>query len=134
MAKIYETKEDFQRDVLKEQAHRLRHQAHSQDRASWLMMAGGMVASLWNVTKRRSSAFLSFASTFLYISAVVELVRAWRTESKAHDADLERERLGPGQVALPPDVSLHDVRLGRAARTPLEHAARPEQSGPAAER
>ncbi len=98
MAKIYETKEDFERDKLKEQALRLRGDANSQSGFGAALAGIAIWLENVNIGKEASrgvrSTGLSIASTVAGVVGVVEMVRSWFTHNKAHNLTLERERMG----------------------------------------
>ena len=141
MAKIYETKEDFQRDVLKDQAADLRLKSSEQNATGLAYLSGSVLVDLWNRGRQSASAGLSIVSGALFIASIVNWVKSWRTSSRAHDLELERERLGPQAVVLPAEQASslsaqqahHDHecktckhRLGRLmkAQSHVEHAQR----------
>lgn len=102
MAKIYETQADFEKEVLEKQAQELRMRAETQNKASWMMLAGALLADVWNLTKRVPSRVLSVAGWAMFIGSVVETFKSWQTHNRAHDLELKRERLGPETAVLPP--------------------------------
>lgn len=135
MAKIYETQQDFERDMLAEQATGLREKAHKHDGTGWALMLGSVLVDLWNTTRRYSSRAMSFASGVLAVAGIIEWIQGWRTHSRAHDLDLQRERLGPGMIVLPPPegqalaqdeecqaCKLKSHRHARLRKTPLDFA------------
>ena len=148
MAKIYETREDFKKDKLTEQAHALRTQAHQQDSLGFSMMAGSFLAGMFNSARAQTSKGLAFLETVLAIGAVVEWIQAWRTGSRAHDLELQRDRMGPTEVVLlDGDVSAKakpakdckpcDAKSfagGYKLRKHTEHAAKHEESAASHER
>lgn len=98
MAKIYETKEDFERDKLKEQALRLRGDANAQSGFGAALTGIAVWLESMNygkeLTRGVRSTALSIASTATGVIGIIEIVRSWFTHSKAHDLNLERERMG----------------------------------------
>lgn len=121
MAKIYETKEDFQRDKFKEQIHRLDNQAHAQDSTSWALLMGSVLADVWNMTKQRSSTALSFVSGALLITAVVQWFKSWRTHGKSHDLSLQLERMGPETIVLAPGMVMGEPPTPEKECTSCKH-------------
>lgn len=129
MAKIYETSADFEKDKLREQAGELRQRAEAHNKASWMMLAGALLADLWNITKRVPSRVLSVAGWAMFAGSVIETFKSWQTHSKAHDLELKRERLGPEIAVLPPGAE-NDKECGCKSKhavspkTLLEQAAK----------
>lgn len=103
MAKIYETHQDFERDKLTEQISGEKHRAHAHDSMGWMALTGSFMLGAWNAAKETPSRLLSVLSTALVVGSVVEWVNAWRSNRHAHELQLERERLGPARVVLPPE-------------------------------
>ena len=99
MAKIYETREDFERDKLAEQAGALRLKAERQSGNGLAWLVASSIPAIFS--KR---AWVDFAAAALSIVGITQLVKAWRSGSKAHDLELERERLGPEVIRLPADM------------------------------
>lgn len=101
MAIIYETKEDFERDTLKEQSKSTYTQSLEQ-------FSGGavavMVGSLIDDYNPKKNNVLWLASVALMIGGGIQAIRSMFTASKAHNLKLEKERLGPQTVVFPPDV------------------------------
>lgn len=100
MAKIYETKEDFQRDVLEAQAKDLRLKSERQASSGLGLIGISFAPSVFKLP-----SWLNIAASIAGIVGVIDVVRSWFTGSKAHTLELQRERLGPGQVALPADTA-----------------------------
>lgn len=98
MAKIYETKEDFERDKLKEQAAALDNKALRQSGFGIAITAVGLFLHNLNlgkiIEKGKSSTALYVSYTIASIVGIVEVARSWFTASKSHDLKLERERMG----------------------------------------
>ena len=109
MAKIYETKEDFEKDVLKDQAKDLRLQAANQ--SSYGLALTGLGLGIENFARNlgKTSGWLSLVTIGTSVVGLMELIRGWSTDSKAHDLELKRERLGPETIVLPPDMPLNDA-------------------------
>ncbi len=100
MTKIYDNKDDFVKDKLTEQASDLRHQAHRQESLGFSLMVGSFLADMWNATRKASSTALRWTGSILAIAAIVEWVQSWRTNTRAHDLELQRERMGPTNVVV----------------------------------
>src|SRR5581483_4826383 len=98
MAKIYETKEDFERDKLKEQAQGLRLSAEKQSGLGMSLIGGSFLADLFHQQKPETRGWLRYTSFLLAFTGIIEAVRSWFTSSKAHNLELQSERLGPEQV------------------------------------
>jgi hypothetical protein len=148
MAKIYENRVDFERDVLDDQVARLRHKQSLESNAGLSFLGMGLVSDLVRAGLRAGSSVgkvLGFASVVAFITGVVEVLRSWHTGSKAHDAEMAREKLGPAHVALPADLSVPSVevpeapckpcdlkRFGDAAqpKTLMEYATHSPEAGP----
>lgn len=124
MAKIYETHKDFERDKLEQQSNALELKAQRQSNTGWALMAASLVADGWNMVKATPSRALSWTSGVLSIVGVIEWIQSWRTGSKANDLRMERERLGPARVVLPPEDVPADRSFaqGMQSKTLLQHA------------
>lgn len=123
MAKIYENRVDFERDVLDDQVARLRHKQSRETTASLSFLGMGLVGDAVRLSLRAGSSVgkvLGFASAVAFITGVVEMIRSWHTGSKAHDAEMAREKLGPATVALPADLSVPSAELPDAACKPCD--------------
>jgi hypothetical protein len=116
MAKRYDTQEDFQRDVLKDQAQNLRLSAERQSGWGATLVGMSFLGDLLNSGPVKRG-WLGVASSVVGIIGIIESVRAWFTHSKAHNLELERERLGPEQIVLPSEMGGHSAD---AALTPCE--------------
>lgn len=149
MAKIYENRVDFERDVLDDQVARLRHKQSRESNASLSFLGMGLAGDLIRATLRAGSnvgKVLGFASAVAFITGVVEMIRSWHTGSKAHDAEMAREKLGPATVALPAELSVPSTELPDAAackpcdlkrfgdaaqpKTLMEYAMQSPEAGP----
>jgi hypothetical protein len=131
MAKIYETQDDFERDKLREQAKDLRLKSEKQVTSGMGWVIVSTIPSLFS----RRPAWLDYLATLVGIVGIIDLVRSWGTSSKAHDLELQRERLGPGVVVLPPradEVALagaqkddcgacKHTKLANAPKSPLDY-------------
>ena len=106
MAKIYETKEDFQKDALESQAKDLRLKAAHQAGTGSAMIGTNFFIDLWQARRGGGSGLIALASSLLGIVGVVQVVKSFFTDHKAHDLELQRERMGPTRIVLPPDVML----------------------------
>lgn len=103
MAIIYETKDDLERDKLKEQA--LETRLRSEKQLSLGLASGflGAIIDNFNLQNKNSNG-LRWVSGILSVFGLVEAVRSIFTHNKAHDLDLKRERMGVQTVVFPPDV------------------------------
>ena len=104
MAKIYETKDDYQKDVIKDQVKDLRLEASRQSGWGATWIGGSFLTDLWRekgIIRGRGPGLVSAA---LSVFGIVDIVRSWMTSSKAHTLELQRERMGPSTVVLPPDA------------------------------
>lgn len=111
MAKIYENKEDFERDKLKEQSGRLNNEALKQGGFGVSLVALSAILSNWFSNTRHKTA-LAFTTIALDVVGVVEVVRSWMTHSKARDLKLEHERMGHGtEVHLFNDPSIPNLTM-----------------------
>ena len=104
MAKIYETREDFERDKLKDQSKDLRIKEHSQSSLGITMVGTSLALDLFRMA-RPSPGWLRIASNVLSIGGLIEIVRSWFTSSKAHSLELERDRMGPERIVLPAEMT-----------------------------
>ena len=95
MAKIYETKEDFERDKLKEQAGRLNNESLKQSGFGVSLIAISLMLDNW-FSKTKHQTALAVSTTVLGVVGAIEIIRSWLTHSKARDLNLERERMGHG--------------------------------------
>lgn len=144
MAKIYETRTDFERDKLKDQANRLHNRAHTENSVGMLFLLGGLAAEFWNDMKKIPHKALSVLSATFYIAAAVEWIMSWSTRRRARDLDLQRERLGPEQVTLPPEMASQQQQeckpcaikevLTAGSRSPRDFAETPASPDPAIKR
>lgn len=106
MAKIYETKEDFQRDQLNEEAAHLRLKASHQNHTAATFIVGSLFADVIRMGKPETRNWLGWVSWAATFGAIVEWVRGWKTSSKAEDVERHARVLGPERVVLPPDVMM----------------------------
>jgi len=108
MAIRYDTPEDFERDKLKEQALRTHLAAEQQARSGlgWLIISS--IPSLFNNVPR----WVRWTADVMGVVGIIGVVRSWFTTSKAHNLELERERLGPQMVVLPDGAAARDVSCG----------------------
>lgn len=104
MAKRYDTPEDFQKDVLKDQAAHLRQGASNQALSgfSWMIMSA--IPEWIRAAKPEGRGWLSAVSMGMNIIGIAKVVQSWFTGSKAHTLELERERMGPEQIILPSEM------------------------------
>jgi hypothetical protein len=116
MAKIYETKDDFQRDMLDQQAGELHLKSEKQASSGM----GWLVASSIPLFFERRPRWLDYIATALSVFGLVDLVQSWRTRSRAHDLELERERMGPQHIMLPADT----LPPGVSAQLPIIQPAK----------
>lgn len=103
MAKIYESRDDFERDKLKEQAAQQKYNAlwHTANASGFIGL--GAALHLLNAKKPRDwITWVGFASIG---AGVFEMIKSWFTSSKAHTLELQRDRLGPETIVLPPDMA-----------------------------
>lgn len=106
MAIIYETKEDFERDKLKDQAKDMELKAEKQSGLGLAFVIGGTIVDYLN---KKGSSGLRWTSTALNIVGFVEVVKSMFTSHKAHDLKLQRERMGPQEVIIKGDVPPAEV-------------------------
>ena len=105
MAKIYETKEDFERDKLKEQASALHMDAERQSHGGLAFAASALIAESIRSAKPETRGWMTYLSWALIVPAFVQMVRSWFTSTNAHTLDLQHDRMGPERVVLPPDIA-----------------------------
>lgn len=101
MAIIYETQKDFEQDKLKEQSKDLYLKSANEVGTG---LASALLGSVVSSVNTKNSTGLGFVSSALNIIGVVQVVRSFFTASKAHNLQLERERMGSQTVVLPPDA------------------------------
>ena len=106
MAKIYETQADLEKDVLKQQAQNLRLQASRQGGSGGGLISLNLFTELWHATGRNLPGWLRTAGNILGIVGIIKIVRSYFTDSKAHNLELQRERMGPTTVVLPPEITV----------------------------
>ena len=109
MAKIYETKEDFAKDALKDQAKDLRLKASRQAGTGSSLIIADFFVQMLRASGTIKSGLVGIAGSVMGIGGVVQIIRSWFTDSKAHDLEMKRERLGPETIVLPPDMPLNDT-------------------------
>ena len=125
MAKIYETKEDFERDKLTEQAQQLRNDANSQSQIGGAASTGGLATLI--VKNQHESKWISFAAFGLITYGLIESIRSWFTAGKAHTLELERDRMGPAKVIMPPDIAVVEEHKDCQCHSKLhKHAVSPK--------
>ncbi len=139
MAKIYETRTDFERDALKAQSQRVHRQASDENATGFTLIAAGWIAQLYHDLKPDARGWLLKAGLAAEVIGAVLAIKSWFTRHKAHSLDLDRERLGPETVALPPEMTgtekdcapcaVKKILTGKHARTPLDFAE-PSASDP----
>lgn len=104
MAIIYETKEDFEREKLKDQSNDLYLKSANQSGIGLGAFIFGSIAHDINRGNEKSG-ILGLVGIGLMAVGAVELVKAFFTGHKAHSLKLERDRMGPHTVIFPPDVA-----------------------------
>jgi len=109
MAKIYETKEDFERDKLKEQSGRLWQNALVQSGTAMGLAAASLVTEFIRREKPETRGGLRWVSGILAITGIVEQVRSWTIQGKARNLELQTERMGPETTIIPADVPNMDM-------------------------
>ena len=122
MAKIYETKEDFERDKLTEQAKNLRLSASHE--AGWgaVLISGSFLTDL--LTK--STGGWRVLSSALSVMGIIEAIKSLFTGSKAHTLELERDRMGPAKVVMPPDTVIEEHKDCHCHSKLHKHAVSPK--------
>lgn len=116
MAKIYETKEDFEHDKLKEQSSRLNNEALKQGGFGISLVAISIWLDNFNLSniieKGKRSTGLAVTSTILGAVGFIEVIRSLFTQSKARGLNLERERMGHStEVHLFNDPSIPNLTM-----------------------
>jgi len=101
MAVIYETKEDFEKAKLSEQAKDLHLKASHEGWFGMTLIGGGLVADNYNLRKETYSGKLAWLGGFLQLFGLVEAVKSFFTSSKARDREHELQRMGPQVFAMP---------------------------------
>ncbi len=134
MAVIYETKEDFERDKLKDQVKDVSLHGERQASLGLASVIGGTIVDTIN-TKRTGG--LRLASIALNVVGIVEIVKSMFTASKAHDLRLKHERMGPQVSVIPSDSEIPTMEPARCCNrkhtaniqptTLIEQAQRPEE-------
>jgi hypothetical protein len=130
MAKIYETKEDLQRDQLKDEAARLKLKASEQNYWSLAALGTGAITSMWPVVKESTRRTLSVVSIAFSVVGLVEWVRSWGTSSKASTVEMQSRLTGSGVVKMPadavvPEQECHHCHMQDARpKSLLEYAAK----------
>jgi hypothetical protein len=109
MAKIYETKDDFVRDKLHEQSSDLRLEAEKQSHASSTFLVASGIAEMFRLSKPEKRGWLSYVSWAAIAGSVISMIQSWGTASKAHNLELEADRMGPQRIVLPADVAPLDA-------------------------
>ena len=105
MAKIYETKEDYAKDVLKDQAKDLHLKSEKQ--AGWgsSLILLNFFVDLLHARGARVSSLVQTVAGALGFVGIFKFVQSWMTGGKARDLEMQRERLGPEIAILPPDIT-----------------------------
>jgi len=119
MAIRYDTPEDFERDKLKEQALQQRLVAEKQSGLGMTFIGGSFIADYYQARKPQTRGWLSYLSAGLGILGIIDTVRSWFTSNKAHNLELERERMGPQMVVLPDGMN-----MGQDASCGCSHASK----------
>ena len=104
MAKIYETKEDFERDKLDEQAKDLHIKSGDQFISG--VATGALGSIIHFVFRNRVSGA---ASVVLNVFGAFGMVKSFFTLRSAHDLERQRERMGPDTIVLPHDMPMNNV-------------------------
>lgn len=136
MAKIYETHKDFERDKLKDQARDMREVSNSQGYLGTTLFAAGWITRLYNEAARAPRGWVNTLSWALEVVGLVGMVKSWFTSHKAHDLAMQRDRLGPEHVVLPPEMGAAQQQqdctscavkelLSSGSRSPREFAETP---------
>lgn len=132
MAKIYQTPADLERDTLKDQVHQKSAEGLSQSVTAGNFLFGAILSEWIRERKPDTRGWMSYLTWGAILVGAVQMVKSWMTFSKAHNLQLERERLGPENVVYPPDMpqsqpamlccqgKSHAAAVG--AKTLLEHA------------
>jgi hypothetical protein len=101
MAIIYETQTDFEREKLKDQSKDVYMQSASQGGTG---LAALVVSSVIDRFNSNDSKALHLAGWAAAIFGGVKIIQSFFTAGKAHNLELQKERLGPQTVVFPPDV------------------------------
>lgn len=95
MAKIYETSDDYQRDKLADQAKDMRLKAEKQATNGLALIGLSFAPAVFKLP-----SWLHTVASVTGLIGMFDVVRSWMTGHRAHDLELERERMGPQHVVL----------------------------------
>jgi len=109
MAKIYETKEDFEKDVIKNQAKDLRLEASRQVSTGFFLSGAGLFTDILRLRKVIDNRWGLLSQAFSVIG-LIDIVRSFFTDHKARDLELQRQRMGPETIVIPPDALQQELK------------------------
>jgi hypothetical protein len=132
MVKVYETKEDLEKHELSEQANSLRQQSLIEAAGNFALIGGSCVVQGHHDKNPRAHGWLTYLRTGMMLSGLGLLVKSLLTAIEARKLDLQREQMGPENVALLTDTPKFDCPMVEEklysqsfqSKTPLQHAAR----------
>jgi hypothetical protein len=101
MAVIYETKEDFEKAKLNEQAKDLQLKASHEGGFGMALIGLNWMVDHLSQYSKNNKGIIRFGGNILGLFGLVETVKSFFTASKAHDREHELERMGPQTFVLP---------------------------------
>jgi hypothetical protein len=104
MAKIYETKDDYTKDVLKDQSRDMRLTASRQGERGLGWLGVSFILDLFNARSQNPKGWVRTVAGVTGLLGVIDVVRSFVTDHKVHNLELQKEQLGPQTVVLPPDT------------------------------
>lgn len=100
MTVIYETKEDFEKAKLSEQAKDLHLKASHEGGFGMALIGMNFIMDHYS-RYIKNPTMMKLGGSILGILGIVESVKSFFTSSKAHDREHELERMGPQTFAMP---------------------------------
>lgn len=101
MAVIYETKEDFEKAKLSEQAKDLHLKASHESGFGMSLIGANFILEYFSRYAKNYPSLMRVGGNILGLLGVVESVKSFFTSSKARDREHELERMGPQVFAMP---------------------------------
>lgn len=117
MAKIYQTQEDLQRDIVDKQVQRVHNKSVGEAISGIISWAIGDIAHNF----AGSNKFGSFVGYVAKVFAAFDFVKAGFSGYKAHDLALQREQLGPERIVLPPEPQATHEQAHEQLKSFLDH-------------
>ena len=125
MAKIYQTKEDLQRDVVDKQVQRVKNHGILEFCSASFNGFISLFASDWNKSLKLAGKEKSWILTGVTIGTALmagfDAVKSFLSYRKVHDLALQQEQLGPERIVLPPEPQAVHEQAHEQLKSFLDH-------------